>query len=152
MTIIGKLNLRLKNFKLLFISALMVLVLIAILCIYTDWNRTVGVWDHCVYAILYVIVLRMTLISPKNWFLKIMEFPILVNIGKIPDGLYLIHVPVIMAVFYIVTHRKPCLNSFADILIIFCSFIVCLITLFITYRFYETPMRNLGRKFKYQKN
>jgi peptidoglycan/LPS O-acetylase OafA/YrhL len=146
----GKLNWCLKRSKELLASVIMIIVLIAFLSIYTEWNRTGGIFNHSIYAILYSIILILTLQGSVNMFKKVLETPLLVYIGKVSYGLYLIHIPVLTIVFFLSSGQSPKLQGITDLFLIIISFVFCLLLLYLSYKYYETPIRNLGMKFSYQ--
>jgi peptidoglycan/LPS O-acetylase OafA/YrhL len=144
-----QLNWFLNKTKLLLVFELLLLILMAILSITTDWNRTGGVWNHSIYAIFYSIIILLALQEKGSVLQNFFNSPLLIYLGKVSYGLYLIHVPVLTVVFYLFTRESPGLGGALDLLLVIMSFAICLFLLEISYRFYETPMRNLGRKFSY---
>lgn len=126
-----------------------ILGLIALLSVYTEWNKTGGVFNHSVYAILYSIILLITVEGRWKLLNKILETPVLIFIGKISYGLYLIHVAMITLVFFLIKKSSPTLNSITDFLIVIFSFLICVAVLFLSNKYFETPIRSLGKKHSY---
>lgn len=134
---------QLFNYKYLkFITTALFIILFLIYFLNPQWELFNWVFQRLFFGIFYFLTLGFFIKGIKGKAAIVMENKILIRLGKLSYGIYLIHnfVPGILL---------PVKNIGLPLLLEFCIyFIVTLLISEVLYRIIEKPMRDLNRYFK----
>jgi peptidoglycan/LPS O-acetylase OafA/YrhL len=134
-----------------FYLLLALLLLIVFICAFLFWKyNDLGVFKQTFFSIIFSIALIFALTQKNGWYVFILRFKPLVWVGTISYSLYLFHY-IILGVFQHFNHNLNGLgiNGVTDVIISMLAFITTLLFSWLVYRFLETPMVNIGKKFSY---
>lgn len=128
-----------------------VLLAVITICGFLFWKfNDLGVFKQTLFSVIFSIGLIFSLTRTSGWYGVILRLKPLVWVGTISYSLYLFHY-IILGVFQHFNNNLTGLgvNNGTDILISVAALTASFLFSWFVYRFLETPMVNIGKRFKY---
>jgi len=138
-----------EHYKTLRIVLIMLLVFIFLWVISEETGVIGGAVSHSLIGLFYSLCLLYVL-AAHPWETKFLKWSLLKFIGKISYGIYLYHQVVHgLLSYYITGEDVTILNSYDDIYILALSFLVTVAVAYLSFKFIEKPLLNIGKRYSY---
>ncbi len=127
------------------------LLTVILICGYLFWQfNDLGVFKQTLFSVVFSIGLMFSLTRTAGWYGSILRLKPLVWIGTISYSLYLFHY-IILGLFQHFNNNLTGLgiNNGKDIIISLLALSASFLFSWLVYRFLETPMVNIGKRFRY---
>ncbi len=108
-----------------------------------------GIFKHTFFALIFAILIIFALQKDNSWWCIFLRSNWLVWIGTISYSLYLFHEYVIAIIYHLFGRRGVMIQTVTDAGITFLSFAAALLVSYCIFRFLETPMIRIGKKYTY---
>ena len=118
-----------------------------------DWNigsRSMNSGGYSAWALFFTCVLLAAL-DPRNAsFRRLLRTRLLVGLGAMAYGLYLLHQLVQFAIYYVFTHDYPRLRQPKDFAALLVALAVTFVLAGLSWRYFEKPLIKIGHRVKYE--
>jgi peptidoglycan/LPS O-acetylase OafA/YrhL len=111
------------------------------------------VWQSIGYTwigLMYAVGMAWVLTAPVQLFRRLLQHPLLTGLGTIAYGIYLIHFPMLGLAHALVFHSMPRVSTVAEVGVTLGALAVTIVLAALSWKFFEKPLVNLGRRFKYE--
>jgi peptidoglycan/LPS O-acetylase OafA/YrhL len=91
----------------------------------------------------------LVLANPNARALGWLESGLLKQIGKYSYGIYMLHLPVLILVFWAAGRADTKINNMGDVYVTLISIVATVAVSVLSFHFFEKPLLNIGKKYKY---
>lgn len=106
-------------------------------------------FTHLWLAGLYVCLILIAFIDAEAWLIRPLRWRIMIWLGQLSYGIYLIHKPAVGALFGIWRGTAPIIRTWSDAVLTLAAFALTLLLAVVSFRFFESPITRLGHSFLY---
>ncbi|MBX9733989.1 MAG: acyltransferase [Chitinophagaceae bacterium] len=132
------------------IVPLIIFLGLIMVCLFSNLNYNGGAWIHLILTMLYGSLLFNAVYGFYDSLWKHFDYPIISNIAKYSYCIYLIHQIVNGFVHDLILGNKPLFETYASVLLTCLSIIITYIFSGLSYKYFERPLLNIGKKISYQ--
>lgn len=108
-----------------------------------------GIFKFTFLAIIFSILLLITIVKKESIVSKILRHPFLQTIGIISYGLYIYHLPILLITQNLLQNQRLRLQTLNDVFVTIIALIITLFVSLLSYKYFELPILYKSRKFKY---
>jgi len=107
-------------------------------------------FGHTVLAVMSLGLILLALLSPEGRTRRLFRNPVLVWIGLVSYGIYLLHQPVSGLLHAALRDQVPRIANVTDALVTLLALAVTLGIATVSWRFFERPIVQYGQRIRYQ--
>lgn len=118
-------------------------------------NQGIGSWGmswfgHTTMAILSLGLILLATISTRSRTGRIFRNPVLIGMGTISYGVYLMHQPIAGLLHALIRNQAPRITNMNDALVTLLALAITLALACLSWRFFERPLVQIGQHAKYE--
>ncbi len=106
-------------------------------------------FTHLWLAALYSCVVLLAFLNTTPWLTKSLRLPVMVWLGQLSYGIYLLHKPIVGALYGIERGTAPIISTANDAMLTLLALGLTLSLATISFYFFERPLIRWGHKFHY---